>query len=297
MKQLFFVLILFCSLGVFAQDTVITQDNPPLTQLEPAEKVPLSNTYMEIGLGLGSGKFRDFATSPLFYSGVQGGLNIAVKLDKSTHETYFGLSYSVGKVSNITGSSYTSSLVNALGLYYQRLMVLRNLSTSKWTYFAGGQFNVTGTYRYNPSLQNNSTGMEMINSLFVSGKVARDVSRTIKKDKKLLFIKYHLKPRVRNLSFQLNVGVMNNNLRNGYAYIDQSSVVNNPKVFGGYEYHWFKGFRMSSSFDYTIYLFNRNAVQVSYLWDAFHTGGEANRYEMGFHTIRFSILFKTNSAL
>jgi hypothetical protein len=288
------VLIGFSALNAMGQDTAIVQDNNPQPHVEPIQKSPTSKTYVELGLGLGSGKFRDFATSPLFYSGAQVGINLAVKLDKETHETYYGLNYSIGNYSNITGSSYTSSLANVFGLYYQRLIVLKQLSNLKWKYKVGGQFNATGTYRYNPSLQNNSVGMEMVNTLFISGKVSRDVSRTMEINKKFLFIKYHLKPRARSLSFQLNMGVMNNNFRNGYAYIDQSSVVNNPKTFGGYEYHWFEGFRMSSSLDYTIHLHNANAIQISYLWDAFHTGGHVNRYEMGIHSIRFSILFKTN---
>jgi len=289
------VLIGFSAMIAIGQDTAIVQDDNPRPYLEPIQKMPTVNTYVELGLGLGSGKFRDFATSPLFYSGAQTGINLSVKLEKETHETYYGLNYSLGNYSNITGSSYTSSLVHALGLYYQRLIVLKQLSNSKWKYKAGGQLNMVGTYRYNPSLQNNAVGMEVVNTLFLSGKVDRDVSRTVVKDKKFLFIKYRVNPRLRSLSFQLNVGVINNNYRNGYAYIDQSSVVNNPKAFGGYEYHWFEGFRMSSSLNYTIHLHNSNAVQVSYLWDALHTGGETNRYEMGIHTVRFSILFKTNN--
>ena len=296
MKQLFFILIFIGTVVAYGQDTLRVK-NTTQVALESIKNLTIPKVYLELGVGLGSGKFRDFATSPLFYSGAQAGLNIAIKLNKPTHETYFGLNYSLGNLSNITGSSYTSSLVNVLGLYYQRLIVLQNLSNSNWIYKAGGQFNTTGTYRYNPSLQNNSVGMEMINTLFVSGKVSRDVSRTKEKDKKFLFIKYHLNPRVRSLSFQLNIGVMNNNFRNGYAYIDQSSVVNNPKTFGGYTYNWFKGFRMSSSLNYTIHLHNSNAVQISYLWDALHTGGDTNRFEMSHHTIRFSILFNTKSAL
>ena len=288
------VLVGLSVLNAIAQDTAIVQVNDSRSTLESIQKLPISKNYVELGLGLASGKFRDFATSPLFYSGTQVGINLAVKLEKKTHETYYGLNYSIGNYSNITGSSYTSSLANVFGVYYQRLIVLKQLSNSKWKYKAGGQFNATGTYRYNPSLQNNSVGTEMVNTLFISGKVSRDVSRTLDKNKKFLFMKYHLKPRTRSLSFQLNVGVINNNFRNGYAYIEQSSVVNNPKTFGGLEYHWFEGFRMSSSLDYTIHLQNANAVQISYLWDAFHTGGDVNRYEMGIHTIRFSILFKTN---
>jgi hypothetical protein len=53
----------------------------------------------------------------------------------------------------------------------------------------------------------------------------------------------------------------------------------------------FKGFRLNSALDYTIFLRNKNAVQLSYLWDAYRTGGHHDNFEMAAHTLNFSLLF------
>lgn len=292
MKPLFIVLICFSSFSLFGQDfNNVVSPNPSIVD---TQKLPSTQSYVEIGLGIGYGQFRDFATSPLIYNGFPGMLNFAYKMDRPKKETYTGVQYSIGYYDVTVSSSITRSLVNKLDLYYQHLHIVSRISADKWNFKVGGQANITGNYRYNPSLQNNSVGVEMINTLFVSGKVTGDVSRLLVKDKKVWFFHFHKEPRHRKLSFQLNVGVLNNSFRNGYAYIDQSAVINDPKAFGGYEYTWFTGFRMSSVLDYTIFLHNQNAVQFSYVWDAYHTGGDANRLEFGTHFLKFALLFKTN---
>ena len=123
----------------------------------------------------------------------------------------------------------------------------------------------------------------------------KDVSRKEAKDKKLLFIKYHLKQRTRNLSFRLNVGLINSSFRNGFVYAGQSFILNEEKPFDDYQYKVFLGFRASSSLDYTIFLKNKNKIQLSYLWDAYKTGGDLDKFEMAHHTFKLTLLFNTNN--
>jgi hypothetical protein len=67
---------------------------------------------------------------------------------------------------------------------------------------------------------------------------------------------------------------------------------NCPIYWGIYnELQIFKGFRLNSALDYTIFLRNKNAVQLSYLWDAYRTGGHHDNFEMAAHTLNFSLLF------
>ena len=297
MKQLLFVLIIFSSLGVISQDTnyVLKSDTSDTPPLEPVKKLSVHNTknYLEIGLGVGYSQFRDFATSPLFYSGYPMSLDLAFRIDSPKNDKHFGLQASYGSLTALVNGSYAQSSVASATLFYQQLYILPQVSKNKWKFKVGGQINASGNYRYNPSLQNNSEGVEMVNTLFASGKAALDVSRSITKKKKCWFMHGVKQPRSRSLDFQLNVGILNNSFRNGYAYIDQSSVLNDPKTFGDYKYSWFTGFRMSSSLRYIIYLKNKNAVQFSYVWDAYTTGGDANRFEFGSHFLKFTLLFNT----
>ncbi|MFC5045478.1 hypothetical protein [Aquimarina hainanensis] len=50
---------------------------------------------------------------------------------------------------------------------------------------------------------------------------------------------------------------------------------------------------MNTALTYTSYLKNKNALQFSYVWDAYKTGGDLDSLEMATHSIRFAFLFNT----
>ncbi|MBL4710677.1 MAG: hypothetical protein JKY48_19805 [Flavobacteriales bacterium] len=250
--------------------------------------------YFSTSMGFSSSTFRDFATSPLFYKGIARYASIGRIRNDSMRESRLGGSYSTGNYKATVGDHSASSQVKTLALYYAQMYHLSKLSNDKWNTKVGGLVNVTGNLRINGSLGNNSAGLELNGTLFASIKTERDVSRVKTKNKKFLFfIKYKLKPRKRKLSYRLNLGLMNNNYRNPYVYIGQSSVLNDDKTFDAYEFKTFSGFRMSSSLDYTIALNNRNLIQFSYLWDAYRTGGDLDKFEMAQHVFKLSLLFNT----
>lgn len=252
--------------------------------------------YLKLGSGVSRISFRDFATSPLIYDGLSFYVDGSLLHKDAKRESEFQLAYSTGK--NIAEASYTAtaSLIQTFGGYYSRLYQIPSISNSKWNYKVGGMLHITGNYRYNPSLQNNSVGAEIIGNLMGSFKVERNVSRTKHKDKKIWFVKYHLQPRTKDLAFRFNLGIINSSYRNGYAYIGQSGVVNDPTFYDGYSYNMFSGFRMNTALDYTIHLKNQNAVQFSYEWDAYTTGNKDSRnsFELARHILKVSLLFKTN---
>ena len=179
--------------------------------------------------------------------------------------------------------------------HYSQLYIVDKLSSSKTNVKVGGLIDINVNTRMNASFQNNATAYEVIPTVLASVKVTRDVSRTKVKNKKFLFIKYKLQKRTRNLALRFDVGVVNGSYRNGYAYIGQSSILNDAKVFDGYEFKMFSGFRMSTALDYTISLKNKNKIKLSYLWDAYKTGGDLDKLEMANHTFAVAFLFNTNN--
>jgi hypothetical protein len=280
------LLILFC---VLAPSLSFSQND---TTLKFQRK--LRPTFINASVGINFSNFRDFATSPLIYSGTPKYIGLDYLKSDENRETELGISYSFGNYKVQVEKNSSVSNVNVISSFYSRLYQIPSLSNDAWNIKAGGLINVTGNIRSNPSFQNNAWGTELIATLFGSIKGTRDVSRTKQKDKKLLFVKYTLNPRKRNLSFRFNLGVINSSYRNGYVYTGQSSILNDPKMFDDYKFSMFSGFRMGTAIDYTIYLKNTNALRFSYVWDAYKTGGELDQYQMASHVLKFTLLFKTN---
>jgi len=276
----------------------------PIVAFSQVDKTKLSKkeirknrpAYIGVTLGARYSSFRDLATSPLIYSGFP--LYAALshhKLD-SKKETSIGGSYSFGSYKNTFNNNITTSQVHTVSLYYTLLYRLNFLSKKRFNVKIGGTLNTVFNSRLNKSLANNGYGLELIPTLFGSIKITKDFSTKGGKDKKFLFIKYKTKPRVRDLAFTLNVGIVNSSYRNGYAYsFVHSLLLGELNVFYGYEFKIFSGFRLSTSLDYTFALKDKNKVQISYLWDAYTTGGQLDKLVVAHHTLKFTFLFNTNN--
>jgi hypothetical protein len=245
--------------------------------------------WLDISYGLGQTTFRDQATSPLFYSGILQSVGLNTIASDQRRYSDFGFRFAFGTAQSVNAASSTT----VFSTWYSRLYQIPSWSSDRWNFKVGGMVNITGNNRINRSLGNSGQGIELFGNLFASGKVEWDVSRKEGKSKKFLFIKYYLPKRKRDLAFQLNLGLLNSNYRNGISYQGQSAVLNNPVSFDGYEFNLFSGFRASSSLHYTIYLPNQNGFRVAYLWDAYSTGGDRDRFVMSHHLLQFSFLFNT----
>ena len=284
-KRLIFTLFLLMSIQAFGQ---ISENDLPKKELRKSRP-----TFIDIGIGVNSSNFRDFATSPLFYKGTPKAVFLSRLKADDRRESNLGLKYSFGNYNATVGEHTTNSKVKTFSFYYSQLYQIPKWSSDKWNFKVGGILSATGNFRLNEALQNNALGIEFFATLFGSVKITKDISRKESKGKKILFIKYKLGPRKRALSYQLNFGLMNNSYRNGYVYSGQSGVLNDPKLFDGYVFKSFSGFRMSSSLNYTICLKNKNAIQVSYIWDTYKSGGDLDKFEMANHIIQLSLLFNT----
>lgn len=284
--KIMIISLLFIPLSGFAQE------DEPLTKKEKRKN---RTTYRGMNyLSLGVGSFRDFATSPLTYSGISltsGGFKL--KIDEE-RETKWGLPITVGFFGTSINDHTSSSTLISFSPYYSKLYQLKSLSSENLNVKVGGMLQATMNLRTNIDLSNNGVGLEIIPTLFGSVQGTWDVSRRIDKDKKFLFFKFKALKRKKSLAFRLNTGLINASYRNGFAYSGQSFLLNDPQAFDGYEFKVFSGFRMSSSLDYTLYSRKTtNAVQISYVWDALRTGGDLDKFEMAQHAIRFTLLFNT----
>ena len=268
------------------------QNNLELSKKEQKENRPKYRGITLLGLGVGS--FRDFATSPLTYSGLSiSSSRFSISFDEH-RETEWGSSLALGIFGNNFNDHATFSIVISPSLYYSELYELPKWSSSKFNLKAGGMVNVTANVRFNGSLQNNGVGFEMIPTLFGSVKGSLDVSRKETRSKRFLFYRYTLEKRRKSLSFRFNTGLINSSFRNGYAYGGQAFLLNEEKVFDDYQFNIFSGYRLSSSIDYTLYSRKTtNAVQLSYVWDAYKTGGDFDTFEMAQHAFRVTLLFNT----
>jgi hypothetical protein len=251
--------------------------------------------YFGVSSGLAYSGFRDFATSPLTYNGSPLYLSFDRLKADNKRESELLCSFMSGNYSKGYNSQFNTSRVKTVTLSYDQIFRLERLSSEGFSVKVGPTLQTTYCYRYNGSFSNNETGREVVMNLLGSVKITKDVSRRQEKDKRLIFFNYRLIPRSRVLSFRTNVGVLNTSYRNGFSYTGN---IVDPKAdnrYTGYQFKAISGFRMSASIDYTIYLKNKNAVQLSYAWDAYKTGGERDVFEMAHHIFKVTLLFNTNN--
>lgn len=277
-----------------------------LTYSQERDSLPNSpiNYYTLLSVGLTNPIYRDFATSPLFYSGV--GIEIsASSLKRSNNrerlfEVAFGISAQNARVPQ---SSYiqTGSFggYGKFNVFYQVLWKLEELSNSKNNIKIGGAINITQNIRANPDLQNNTLGLENISNLMASAQWTRDISRTEDRELNLWLFKPTLKTAKRDLKFLLNVGVLNFNYRPGYAYAYDSEIngmETNPVEWAFANYKWsLNGWRLKTQLEYVKYLSNGNARSWSYVWEAATAPGKFEDFQMASHQLRYTIYFNTKT--
>ena len=278
-----FSLVFLIPLQMLAQDAPVSEQTSKYVRPK----------YYELGAGLNISQFRDFATSPLIYSGGAGQFVLGIVRKDQRVESNFSFRFSSGIYSTEADRrEQTPSVVNSIFLIYGRLYEIKSLSVGKWNTKVGGKIDLTGNLRQNKYLLNAGNGIESFQTLFASAKVTRDLSRENLRRKKILFIKYKLKPKKRELSFQVNPSIVNSTFRNGFAYIDQASVTGSNNAFEDYKFSSFSGFRINSALELTRYLKNGNGFKYSYVWDAYKTGGELPKFEMSHHIFQLSLLFR-----
>ena len=251
-------------------------------------------TYLSLGFGGSYINFRDFATSPIFYKGFTGNFAAFRHVSGNKRESTQGFRIGFGETAILNSSQNSHSTVGFLEIIHTELYQVPLNLPGVWNFKAGGTISLTGNIRNNPGLNNNSFGSEGIGTLFGSFKISRDVSRSKAKTWDLKLFDMNLIPRRRTLAWQMDIAIVNSTFRNGYAYLEHSRIQNKSEMFDMYEFHIFRGYRLQSSLEYNILLNNNNAIQLSYVWDAYHTGKDYEKLEMAKHYLMFSFLYNLN---
>lgn len=293
-KQLIFILLLLLiSTQAFSQE--IESLNSPV------EKAPI-NYYTQLSMGLTNPIYRDFATSPLFFSGIGISLNSAWLKRSDKRERIFETGFEISAQSpRVPKSDFIQpgglAGFGQFSFFYQELWKLEALSNAKNNTKVGGAFITTQNIRGNPALQNNAMGLENFTNLMASAQWTLDVSRTETKQLNLWLFKPTLKPIKRDLRFLINVGVLNFNYRPGYAYSydsEMNGMETNPVSWVFSNYKWsLNGFRLKTQLEYITYLPNGNARSLAYVWEATHAPGKHEAFQMASHRIQYTIHFHT----
>lgn len=288
-KNIWILYLVFIAI-IFLHPNIALSQNETEPDVKEENKIKMP-AYLDISFGCNFSSFRDFATSPLTYSGIPLYFALShIDMNESRFSAITG-NYSFGKYKNTFNNQTSESKVNTISLNYIELFQVQKWSNKKFNLKIGAQFNSTVNLRKNEVFLNNKEGIDVISTLFGSMKATIDLSREKEITKKILFIPYKAKKRVRNLSYTINIGLINSSYRNGFAYLSSSAPINEDDFFEDYEFNIFKGYRLSSALDYTFFLQNKNAILFSYLWDAYSTGGHHDNFQMVIHTLKCSLLF------
>lgn len=157
------VLFIFLILGIL-NTSFAESDSGEKDSANVRPKRPL---YAGLGLGNNRSNFRDFATSPLFYSGTAKTVSVFVDRPSDKKDMFIQARYSAGKykVKGLDDDLMFSKLKSA-SLRYTMLWKIKPLSGDKFNFKVGGTFDAWGNLRINENLQNNSVGAEIFTTLF-----------------------------------------------------------------------------------------------------------------------------------
>ncbi len=281
--------------GVEAQN-----DDHPAVQ---AEKIkPENDKFFMSSIGANLTTFRDFATSPLFYTGPGISLGLGQLWLADDRETTWMTDLNLAATrSQPPESSYFPTNSRAWfangRIYTHHLRRIEKFSIGQTQFMAGGAFVADFNGRLNEGLGNAAGGIEALVNLMAVAKLHRDVSRKEAKTLNFWLFKPTYKPAKRSLDFRLNVGMVNLNYRPGYAFLNDTELdgVSEPGLdWLLSDYAWkLNGWRLGTCLDYTVFKNAYHALRLSYQWDAVHAPGRFEAFQMAAHTLRFTLLFNT----
>jgi hypothetical protein len=288
--------------GIFIFCSLFMTSTPVLGQERGAVKVDSlhKSWYIVSSSALGTVLYRDFATSPLFYWGPSirlspGGLMLSQKVDMQWNIDFSAAAVIAKAPKSNFAQTITGALVLSGETYVHYLHNIDIQVNNRFRTKIGGAAMFTSNIRYNSSLGNNGIGVDNLANLMFAAKFTKDISRLKERVINLYFFKPTLKPVKRDLSFQINAGILNFNHRPGYAYTYEAEIngtETTPVKWLFHNYSWsMNGWRLHTRLNFTRYLPNGNARQWSYVWDAAHAPGKHEAFQMATHRIQYSLLF------
>lgn len=297
--------LLFLSLYLISYNSdIVAQHNAVFSDTTKSQKRNINfDRSLHLTAGFTSYLYRDFATSPLFYNGIgmRTAIGYELKSDKNEHfldvDFIIGAAFAQNPLPLSPGNS-TMAFLNSSNVYYHYLHELYSPSESKYKAFFGGGFASTFNVRVNSALNNNSVGIENISNFMIALKLNKDISRHKIVIEDLFLFKRKLLPAKRNLSFQLNIGVLNFNYRPGYAYnylgeMDGSST--NVLKYALENHQWaMNGIRLQTRFEYAYFKPYKNGSKWAYVWDFANVPGNFEKYQSAFHRLEYVLIINRN---
>ena len=257
----------------------------------PGEPSYLGNSkYIEVSLGTGLGRLRDFATSPLFYEGPMTRIGGSLSRLGPARDISTGFALSKGTLTADYNEHKAAGTVTSFSIHHARLYQIFRNGSEKWNFKVGGEANIAGNLRVNQAFRNSAVGIEAFPILFGTFKATKDLTRATGRRGK--------EPMKKSLSFKLNASLIGGSFRNGYSYLGIGQVVDKKGLEGLLDDYRFKAFgvnSLSTSLDYTLWLKNKNGWRFSYGWDAYKTRKDYADFEMAIHTLRVTLLFNTKN--
>jgi hypothetical protein len=220
--------------------------------------------YGRIAWGGSSALYRDFATSPLFYSGLLGHYRMDHwKRTKKTDRLFLS-QFSGGQLEQLYNGVYNQATYFAATVSYQFMYQLPWWNNPKQRWLLGLMAETSGNVRLNQSLLNNSTGFEMFSNVYVSAGWRRDISRKQDWNWNIGKKSIHLPKRRKELFWDVHIGAFNRTYRNGFAYIYDDPETFTNRFYPSYQWHA-GGYRLQSRLTYQWYKLNNNGYGFSYI--------------------------------
>jgi len=271
-----------------AQESIIV---PRSTSAEKVDndKIIEVKKFRELGgIGLGAVSFRDLATSPLIYRGTALSFRAGIIRKNRIVDSNYGIDFLLGGAFASVDKENSRGLIITTDINYSRMYNLRSLGFKGWETRVGGYGSTLFINRINPDLRNNSVGFEIFSSLYASFKIGKDFSRHLP-------LRKRKGQRDQHFSVRLDVGLINANFRNGYAYTAHSPFYNGSNLFENHQFNIFSGFRIRTVMDYILYAkTTKNALKISYNWAGALSGENPDRFTMSTGLLSFSYLYRLN---
>lgn len=251
--------------------------------------------------GVGWYSFRDFGTSPLFYSGPGLQLSMGDRWEKPGGHVWFNTTAHAALTSaNVPQSTYLQAGGRSLFLDFRLdggyLHRFETPLDERWEVKAGGGVVADLLLRQNNALGNAQVGTDVVANALLSGELSRDLSRQKQDTLDLKLIRLRRKPSSQRIDFRLDIGVLNFNYRPGYAYVHDSELIGEPGLAWVLADHRWKmnGWRLGTALGFMRRHANRNATRLEYRWEAVHAPGRYRALQFASHTVRFVFMFNTS---
>lgn len=236
------------------------------------------NSFLEFSTGIKNMQLIDYNTSPLNYQGNLFSASLAHTDISDKRQSTFRISGVLGNLFNETNNQNSTSNFKSLAIDYKELYQINGLSTNRVHIKIGGYINTFMNQRENKALLNSSKGIEVFSTLFANLKTT--------------FLMNHKKITSNKIVFDFNYGLVNVSYRNGFAYINQSPILNDENFFEDYSFRFFSGLRIQSNLAYLWQLKTSNAIKLAYRWDVLKTADKTINYQIASHHLALTFYFK-----